>query len=445
MIDDDEPTMDSSKLYPKLLDPERIKLLRKLEQSLPQELAMHNAYFDDLLNMIPMLSLAQNSANDDDSGKGKQKGLSKKYHKAGADPLTNNTKEGRKIANKLSKRRKLNSKADDNEPSNSTAEQVPLDREAKVTIPSTSPPINSTIPVTPPSSTSKADESTSNISRIEALRIKLQNAIAAKQQRGTSNSEQVSKRAARRAEKNRRKAMNSAAKSNASSHSTTPTIYTVGAGTNNATSSTSADYQNPAADIQNIDYGRLTGLDYFAATATSKETKDILQKMTNNKKNLHRLLEDAERKKQQLEELRSSSDPKDKEKAQNIQWTETFKEADGVRLKNDPSKIKKALKRKEAKKKKSQKAWKSRTDQVQSKQLERQQIRQHNVAARKQGGAAGANLSKKKIKDSATDTKDRSRRSRPGFEGRRNEFLNSPKPSSSNEGKKHGASSSSKK
>jgi Surfeit locus protein 6 len=441
MLDDDEPTMDSAKYFPKQLDPDRIKLLRKLEQSLPQDLAKNIAYFDDLVDMIPMLSLAQNSANDDEMETGKQKGPSKKYHKTGADPLTNNTKEGRKIANKLSKRRKLNATTNDDEPSNSATDPIILKNDNQGIRPLSLTPANPTIPVTPPSSTAKADgpTSSSNLSRIEALRIKLQNAIAAKQQRGASNSEQVSKRAARRAEKNRRKAMNSVAKSNATSHPSAATIYTVGTGTANTTA---ANPQNPAADMQNIDFGRITGLDYFAATATSKETKDILQKMS-TKKNLHRLLEDAERKKQQLEELKNSSDPKDKEKAQSIQWSETFKEADGVRLKNDPSKIKKALKRKEAKKKKSQKAWKSRTEQVHSKQLERQQIRQHNVTARKQGGAAGANLSKTKIKDSTTDTSDRSRRSRPGFEGRRNEFLNSPKPS--NDGKKHGALSASKK
>jgi Surfeit locus protein 6 len=434
MLDDDELAMDSSLYYEKNVDPNRLKFLRNLEQSLPQELAMHNAYFDDLLNMIPMLSLAQNSSHDDETRK--QKSPSKKYHKTGADPFTSTAKEGRKIANKLSKRRKLNVKTDDDEPSN---EMTPLNL-LKAKNVSTSPS-NQTIPVTPPFSTAKADDpttSSSGLSRIEALRIKLQNAIAAKQQRGASNSEQVSKRAARRAEKNRRSAQHSAQR-NTALHATAATIYTVGAGNSITSTTASVDLQTPTADMQNIDYGRLSGLDYFAATATTKETKDILQKMSTNKKNLHRLLADAERKKHQLEELKNSTDPKDKEKAQNIQWSETFKEADGVRFKNDPSKIKKALKRQDAKKKKSQKAWKSRTEQVQSKQLERQQIRQHNVTARKQGGASGANLSKKKIKESAAESSNGSRRSRPGFEGRRNEFLNSPKPSFSNESKKHSA------
>ena len=105
-------------------------------------------------------------------------------------------------------------------------------------------------------------------------------------------------------------------------------------------------------------------------------------------------------------------------------------------------KIKKAMKRKEAKKKKSQKAWQSRTEQVQSKQKERQQIRQHNVTARKQGGATGANLSKKKIKDGSSAERPRSN-PRPGFEGRRNAFLNSPK--SSHEGKKQSGATAAKK
>jgi DNA excision repair protein ERCC-4 len=53
----------------------------------------------------------------------------------------------------------------------------------------------------------------------------------------------------------------------------------------------------------------------------------------------------------------------------------------------------------------------------------RQQVRNHNIQARKQGGAIGANLSKKKIVEQDSTR----RQSRAGFEGRKQDFLNSPK------------------
>jgi hypothetical protein len=50
---------------------------------------------------------------------------------------------------------------------------------------------------------------------------------------------------------------------------------------------------------------------------------------------------------------------------------------------------------------------------------ERQKIRSHNLNKRKIGGAAGANLSKTRIEEDSDKTK-----SRPGFEGRKQGFLN---------------------
>jgi Surfeit locus protein 6 len=444
---------------------DRNKLISKLEHSLERELLLHNEYFDQLVNTIPMLSLMQTN-NSNSENRDTDILNNSKYHKMKSNPLSGTnvtTKEGRKVANKLAKRRKLNppttTNLDQVDVATATSSIVPHDNDdlpsllkigdlPNASTTSLSNGNHQTVPVTPPSST---PDTNSNVSRIEALRIKLQNAIASKQQRqgvSVTNpidcSEQISKRAARRAEKNRRRDEAKQKHALSSAHnnhtSTMITSYTIAPETNGATATTPAAANTASMDIQNIDYGRLTGLDAMSTRkGTTKETRDMLQKMTSNKKNLHRLLADAERKKEQLEQLQNSSDQKDKEKAQNIQWTEAFKEADGVRIKNDPTKIKKALKRKEAKKKKSTKAWQSRTEQVQSKQSERQQIRQHNVVARKLGGSTAANLSKKKIKDTPKDASNSStagrRNSRPGFEGRRNDFLNSPKMAHASNGK----------
>ena len=82
-------------------------------------------------------------------------------------------------------------------------------------------------------------------------------------------------------------------------------------------------------------------------------------------------------------------------------------------------------------------------DQVKGKMDERQKIRQHNIGQRKLGGAAGANLSRKRIEDGdgeGGDGKDKvggsvvkskrprlgphSGNARAGFEGKKQDFIN---------------------
>ena len=70
---------------------------------------------------------------------------------------------------------------------------------------------------------------------------------------------------------------------------------------------------------------------------------------------------------------------------------------------SDPALLKKALKRKAKKKAKSQEAWRTRMEQTRDKMDERQSIRNHNMKQRALGGAAGANLSRKRIKDAEGD------------------------------------------
>jgi len=260
-----------------------------------------------------------------------------------------------------------------------------------------------------------------NKSRIEALRAKLHAKIAARGGNRPTDPTVVSKRAARRAEKQRRKDEAIKRKKNASSskvdgRSTQTTSYTMGAGSKAGSA---------AQDLAQMDFGRLTGLNPTAATYKNNKALANLGKG----KNLEKILADAEQKKAQLEELKRSSKAEDKEKLQKIQWSDALKEASGERVKDDPAKIKNKLKRKAAKKAKSQKAWKSRTDQTQQKIDERQKIRSHNLEKRRIGGKAGSNLSSKRIEDdSAKDgNRDSRRLARPGFEGKKQGFLNAAK------------------
>jgi DNA excision repair protein ERCC-4 len=235
----------------------------------------------------------------------------------------------------------------------------------------------------------------------------------------------VSKRAARRAEKRRRQeeARRRKASSSAGGKAGTPAA----AAKQYAPLSTTPELVSPAQDLARIDFGRLSGLNKPAATRENYLESNRALANLSKTKNMQKMLADAEAKRQKLEQLKRGSE-EDKKKAEQMQWVDMFKEADGTRVKDDPAKLKKALKRKAAKKAKSQKAWKARLEQASDKMAERQQIRQHNLSARRKGGRAGANLSKERIsnEDEPGDSSGR-RLSRAGFEGRKQDFLNSPK------------------
>ena len=245
---------------------------------------------------------------------------------------------------------------------------------------------------------------------------KLHAKIAAKKGQRPSNPDQVSKRAARRAEKLRRQ---QEAKKRKSSSSKVEDLKTA------AAHYKVAAVVAPAEDLVNLDFGRLSGLNETGTENYEKSNKSLAN--LSKAKNLKKILEDAEAKRKKLEELKKGSRD-DKAKASAMQWSDTLKEADGQRVKDDPSKIKKQLKKKAAKKSKSQKAWKARMEQMAAAKDDRQKIRQHNLSARKQGGAIGSNLSKKKTSTEDSSQRDSGRRlSRAGFEGRKREFLNSAK------------------
>ena len=250
-------------------------------------------------------------------------------------------------------------------------------------------------------------------SRIEALRAKLHAKLAEKALQRPSDPNVVSKRAARRAEKLKRR--EEAKKKRAMSHVKDNSAKKF-------TLSEETSESNIASDLDTLDYGKLAGLNPSPKHYQNNKSLANL----NKGKNLERLLADAEQKKQRLEELKRGSE-EEKAKARNIQWGDTLKEASGERVKDDPTKLRKELKRKIAKKQKSSKAWKTRMEQTKEKMDDRQKIRRHNLDKRKEGGATGANLSKKKIaqeEDATEEKKGRRRLSRAGFEGKKQEFLN---------------------
>eukprot|EP00751_Fragilariopsis_kerguelensis_P000319 CAMPEP_0170816564 /NCGR_PEP_ID=MMETSP0733-20121128/39360_1 /TAXON_ID=186038 /ORGANISM="Fragilariopsis kerguelensis, Strain L26-C5" /LENGTH=414 /DNA_ID=CAMNT_0011175799 /DNA_START=91 /DNA_END=1331 /DNA_ORIENTATION=+ len=230
-----------------------------------------------------------------------------------------------------------------------------------------------------------------NKSRIEALREKLHAKLAEKRGNRPSDPNTISKRAARRAEKKKRQA-------EAIQRNKKKSTSNAEKDNNNKRfkmSNNSGEKGDPATDLAQVDFGRLAGLNPIGNSNYTEVNKAL--KNLSKSKNLEKLLADAENKKQRLEELKKSGKQEDKKKAANIEWGNMIKEATGERVKDDPAKIKKTLKRKAVKKQKSAKAWKTRMESTQQKMDERQNIRNHNLNKRKEGGSVAANLSSKRI------------------------------------------------
>mmetsp|Transcript_3278 Transcript_3278/g.8793 ORF Transcript_3278/g.8793 Transcript_3278/m.8793 type:complete len:414 (+) Transcript_3278:155-1396(+) len=399
----DSSQIDNTNMSPK--DEATMSAARSLRKNLLADLKDDNEYFDQLVDMIPMQLYIKGESGDD---------YNSKYFKGQAKE----SKEARRAKLKLLKRQKFDpAKAE-------TTTQAQARLGGAHTMPR-KPPKQSNDAT--PSATKHSNEKESNgkdaekLSRIEALRAKLQAKIAEKRGNRPTDPNTVSKRAARRAAKQKRQ--EEAIKKN-KKKSTSNAENSSGSNKRLKISPASAGMVDPSADLAQMDFGRLSGLNPVGNGNYSEVNKAL--KNLSKTKNLEKLLADAESKKKRLEELKKSDRPEDKEKAANIAWGDALKEADGKRVKDDPAKIKKALKRKASKKLKSAKAWKTRMDTTKSKMDERQKIRNHNLSRRKMGGSAGANLSSKRI-ELANENNEKTngrRQSRAGFEGKKQDFLN---------------------
>lgn len=388
-----------------------------LYNDLLADLTANNLFFDELVDMIPMKLYVAGQSGDD---------YNPKYYKG----QSKESKEARRAKNKQSKRAKFDPALAE------TTTQAKERLEGKNTShtpqkPTTNKPNTAVPTAATPTTTTATTTTTSNNndekkSRIEALREKLHAKLAEKRGNRPADPNTVSKRAARRAEKkkrqeetirkNKRKTTSNAEKDNSNKRFSMSNENANGMG-------------DPAADLARVDFGRLAGLNPVGNGNYTEVNKAL--KNLSKTKNLEKMLADAETKKQRLEELKKSSKESDKTKAANIEWGNAIKEATGERVKDDPAKIKKALKRKATKKLKSAKAWKTRMETTQNNMDERQKIRNHNLKTRRQGGSAGANLSSKRIElEKDADKNDKQgktggrRLSRAGFEGKKQEFLN---------------------
>merc|ERR1712146_727405 len=94
---------------------------------------------------------------------------------------------------------------------------------------------------------------------------------------------------------------------------------------------------------------------------------------------LKRMLQEAEKKKQRLEELKQQGADGVK-RAHAEQWNDIVKGVSGEKILEDTKKIRKALKRKEKSKAKSADEWKERLDKVRKQKNAKQEKREKNLA-----------------------------------------------------------------
>ncbi|KAL7547061.1 hypothetical protein ACHAWF_010382 [Thalassiosira exigua] len=447
------------------------------------ELRSHNAFFDSVVNMIPAQLYVAGASGDG------------AYHPKYMKGQHKESKEARRARNKVAKRDKFDPERrettleakkrvrremeegsggddddDDNDDDDDDVFMSDGDGEE-------GPDGEAPRPEKAGGSSTEEGGEKSYSSRIEALRAKLHAKMAQKRaaSAGAANgaertpSSVVSKRAARRAEKLRRKeAAKERNKKRATSVAETRedkkrTIKRLGGSTYNApeaaaaaaaSSSSSGPTATVAEDLATIDYQPLAGLKPKLGGARDDKS---LSGGKRKKKSLEHLLADAERKQARLKELKESGAEEDRVKARNIQWGEALKVAGGndSRKASDPKLLKKAMKRKAKKKAASAKAWSARIDQAEDAAKNWQQIRAHNLDQRKLGGAAGANLSSKRIAEKDDEAgnegggkKEKRRRmgphaqktgggaNRAGFEGKKSGFINGDGGSASGGGGK---------
>eukprot|EP01126_Amoeba_proteus_P001286 TRINITY_DN10362_c0_g1_i3.p1 TRINITY_DN10362_c0_g1~~TRINITY_DN10362_c0_g1_i3.p1 ORF type:complete len:361 (+),score=119.13 TRINITY_DN10362_c0_g1_i3:133-1215(+) len=124
------------------------------------------------------------------------------------------------------------------------------------------------------------------------------------------------------------------------------------------------------------------------------------------------LLQQAQERRQRLEELKGTE--KGEKLAEEEGWDNMFKKLENKKVKDDIKKIKKSIKQQQSKKKKSSKEWAARIQAQQKRQEEQQKKRQQNIEKRKQHRLDNKTGSKKAPK-------------RPGFEGKKSQFINKDK------------------
>jgi len=105
-------------------------------------------------------------------------------------------------------------------------------------------------------------------------------------------------------------------------------------------------------------------------------------------KNYKVLLKQAKKKNEKMSEAQTQSKDQVQEMTKKEVWKSALLKAEGVKVKDNPELLKKAVKRREHKKKSSQRKWEERTNTLAKQMKDRQDKRARNIAKKKEGRAS---------------------------------------------------------
>ena len=117
----------------------------------------------------------------------------------------------------------------------------------------------------------------------------------------------------------------------------------------------------------------------FDFTESAKE-----EKPTNQGKDYKRILQKVQREKDKIDMLSVTQPEKAKVVKEKSVWKSVLQKAEGVKVRDDPELLKKAVKRKEKQKERVKKDWSERNEKVKEKMERKQDRRKKNIKARKQ-------------------------------------------------------------
>ncbi|XP_053601722.1 surfeit locus protein 6 homolog [Plodia interpunctella] len=100
-------------------------------------------------------------------------------------------------------------------------------------------------------------------------------------------------------------------------------------------------------------------------------------------KDPRKILDNLKQQQEKIRQLEETEDCKAKEVKEKVAWKTVLQKAEGQKVKDDPTLLKKSIKRMEQQKKQSKKQWENRIKSVEQKKEERQKKRKENIGKKK--------------------------------------------------------------